>query len=82
MRSKDAKKILNKKTIEKIINRHDALDQNKEAVLNLFGIQDNVDEYNIESLIITARKNFFLTSDDFRYYNWNKFNRAIKTKEF
>ena len=82
MRSKDAKRILNKKTIEKIMNRHDALDQNKEAVLKLFDIQDNVDEYNIESIIITVRENFFLTFSDFRYYNWNEFNRAIKTKEF
>lgn len=81
MRFKDEKKISKKNTIEKIKNRHEVIELNKNLVLDLFDIQDESDEYTVKSLIVTARENFFLTSNDYPYYNWNEFNRVAEANE-
>ncbi|WP_343311290.1 hypothetical protein AAHT65_07980 [Bacillus atrophaeus] len=81
MRFKDEKKISKKNTIEKIKNRHEVIELNKNLVLDLFDIQDVSDEYTVKSLIVTARENFFLTSNDYPYYNWNEFNRVAEANE-
>lgn len=78
MKFKDGKKITKKNTIEKVKNRHEVIESNKKLVLNLFDIQNDSDAYTVKSLIVTARENFFLTSNDYPYYNWNEFNRAVK----
>ncbi len=83
MMFKDEKKLNNdnKKTIKKIKNRQEALDLNKNAVLSLFNIQDESEQYRVKSLIVTARENFYLTANNFSYYNWIEFNKAVKVNE-
>ncbi|PID03759.1 hypothetical protein CSV67_03720 [Sporosarcina sp. P2] len=82
MISKDTRRLTSKKTIEKVNARHEILELNIKSVTRFWQI-DYDDEYKVESLIITARENFYLTSNDFnfKYYNWNEFNNALISKE-
>ncbi|MDC7729665.1 hypothetical protein ACTFSO_18920 [Bacillus cereus group sp. MYBK120-1] len=81
MMVKDTKKLTSKKTTEKIKNRQEALILHKNEVLDLFNIKGGDEQYKVKSLIVTARENFYLTSNNYPYYNWIEFNKAVRANK-